>query len=294
MANCKKNLRSCGTHDGSFHADEVTACALLVLFDCIDQDKIVRTRDRDLLATCEFVCDVGGEYNSKQKLFDHHQIDYVGSLSSAGMILLYLKESGKMSESEYTLLKTSFIDGVDADDNGKGPQIEGVSTYSDVIANFAPIIYSPPKKEEEEAFRSALKFAIGYTKRLLERQQFVQSCRGTVKDAMKQHDTCLFFDRAIPWQDLFFEMDGEKHPALFVIMPSGEHWILRGIPPSSDERMKVRFPQPSGWAGLLEEDLKAVTGIDGAIFCHKGRFISVWETREDAVKALNLLLKKEK
>ena len=32
--------------------------------------------------------------------------------------------------------------------------------------------------------------------------------------------------------------------------------------------------------------------IPGAIFCHKGRFISVWETKDDVQKALNLILKK--
>nr|NGX27459.1 hypothetical protein [Chlamydiota bacterium] len=37
--------RSLGTHDGSFHADEVSACALLLVFDLIDRDKIFRTRD---------------------------------------------------------------------------------------------------------------------------------------------------------------------------------------------------------------------------------------------------------
>ena len=33
--------RSCGTHDGTFHADEVTACALLILFDLVDEDKVL-------------------------------------------------------------------------------------------------------------------------------------------------------------------------------------------------------------------------------------------------------------
>jgi len=33
-----------------------------------------------------------------------------------------------------------------------------------------------------------------------------------------------------------------------------------------------------------------VTHIDGAVFCHKGRFISIWETKEDAMKALNQIL----
>jgi uncharacterized UPF0160 family protein len=42
--------RSVGTHDGTFHADEVTACALLLLFDLVDGNKIVRTRQLDQLA----------------------------------------------------------------------------------------------------------------------------------------------------------------------------------------------------------------------------------------------------
>ena len=55
--------RSVGTHDGSFHADEVTACALLLTFGLIDRDKIVRSRDPKILDECEYVCDVGGIYD---------------------------------------------------------------------------------------------------------------------------------------------------------------------------------------------------------------------------------------
>src|ERR1700675_3827265 len=85
-------LRSFGTHDGSFHADEVTACSLLLLFDRIDRNLIRRTRNPQILAECDYVCDVGGEYNPERRRFDHHQIDYQGTFSSAGMVLLYLKE----------------------------------------------------------------------------------------------------------------------------------------------------------------------------------------------------------
>ncbi len=53
--------KSVGTHDGSFHADEVTACSLLLLYKLIDKDKIIRTRDPEALARCEYVCDVGGD-----------------------------------------------------------------------------------------------------------------------------------------------------------------------------------------------------------------------------------------
>src|SRR5690242_15282127 len=96
--------RSFGTHDGSFHADEVTACGLLLVFKMIDLDKITRTREEEVLATCEYVCDVGGIYNVADKRFDHHQNSYAGELSSAGMILLYLKEIHKIDSATYDFL----------------------------------------------------------------------------------------------------------------------------------------------------------------------------------------------
>jgi uncharacterized UPF0160 family protein len=75
-------------------------------------------------------------------------------------------------------------------------------------------------------------------------------------------------------------------------MPAGEHWKLRGIPPTFDQKMKVRKLLPKHWAGLLDAELAKITRIEGAIFCHKGRFISIWKTKEDALKALTLALKK--
>nr|NGX32100.1 hypothetical protein [Candidatus Anoxychlamydiales bacterium] len=39
-------------------------------------------------------------------------------------------------------------------------------------------------------------------------------------------------------------------------------------------------------------DLQKVSKIDGAIFCHKGRFISIWKTKEAAIKALKYVFKK--
>jgi uncharacterized UPF0160 family protein len=57
--------------------------------------------------------------------------------------------------------------------------------------------------------------------------------------------------------------------------------------------MQVRMPLPVEWAGLMDEDLKKASGIKGAIFCHKGRFISVWETKEDAIKALEFVLRRK-
>lgn len=284
-----KILRSFGTHDGTFHADEVTACALLLLFNLIDQDKIVRTREHEILNTCEYVCDVGGIYDPEKKLFDHHQADYQGPLSGAGMILLHLKNTGILQPKEYDFFNHSLVWGVDAHDNGKVEHAQGICTYSNVISNLTPIEHESFPEIQDAAFFEALHFALGHLKRLWERYQYAQSCRKIVAETMAKNKECLIFDQNLPWIDLFFDLDGSTHPAEFVIMPSGHHWKLRGIPPTYDERMKVRHPLPKKWAGLLEDDLKKVTGIAGAIFCHKGRFISVWETKEDALLALQLV-----
>ncbi|MCE2982217.1 MAG: MYG1 family protein [Parachlamydia sp.] len=287
----EKIYRSCGTHDGTFHADEVTACALLMLFGLIDENKIVRTRDPARLSKCEFVCDVGGVYDPKKKLFDHHQADYQGPLSSAGMILKYLKEVGYLAEKEYDFFNQSLILGIDAHDNGRDPLIPGYCSISHIVSNFTPIHYECTPEEQDQAFRQALKFVYQHLKRLWDRFEYTQSCRATVADCMGKCQECLIFDKNLPWLEIFFELNGENHPALFVIMPSGTHWKLRGIPPNYQDRMKVRLPQPQEWAGLINDDLKRVSGIPGAIFCHKGRFISVWETKDDAMKALEFTLR---
>lgn len=288
----QKIPRSVGTHDGTFHADEVTACALLLLFDLVDEDKIFRTRNLSVLETCEYVCDVGGIYDPSRHLFDHHQADYQGLLSSAGMVLLHLKNTGILDSHAYDFFNYSLIMGVDAHDNGKDPQIPGLCSYSHIVTNFTPIPYDADPAVQDRAFFEALHFAKSHLERLWKRYQYMQSCQQTIAEAMSSNAECLMFDKSIPWLEIFFELGGALHPAKFVIMPSGKHWKLRGIPPTLEERMKVRFPLPQEWAGLLDEDLKRVSGIPGAIFCHKGRFISVWATREDAIKALHYTLKK--
>lgn len=284
--------RSFGTHDGAFHADEVTACALLSLFNRIDRDKVIRTRDPEKLNRCEYVCDVGGFYDPDEKLFDHHQVEYKGPMASAGMILKYLRETKVIDSKEYDTFNNLLILGVDAHDNGQDPQIPGLCTFSHLISNFAPISREADPEEWNESFNAAVDFTVGHLTRLRDRYRYIIECRSAVEAAMKGVNDCLIFDRNIAWMESFFELGGEQHPASFIVMPSGDHWKLRGIPPNLHDKMSVRVPLPKEWAGLLEDDLKKASGIPGAVFCHKGRFISVWETKEDALKAMQYVVAK--
>jgi len=283
--------RSFGTHDGSFHADEVTACALLLLEDLIDKDKISRTREPKILNKCEYVCDVFGIYDPSIKKFDHHQKDYKGSLSSAGMILLYLKNKQFITQDFYNFLNNSLVKGVDDHDNGRAIIQDGVCTFSNLVSNFLPIDYNSNAKDRYYAFLEAVDFSYNHLKRLRNRYLYTFDCRDKINLAMQKNINYLEFEESLPWMDNFFELGGEKHPALFVIMPAGDNWKLRGIPPNSRDRMNVRLPLPENWAGLRSEELKEITGIPGAIFCHKGRFISIWENKKDAFAAMRKIFK---
>lgn len=290
----KKQNRSCGVHDGTFHADEVTACALLIVFGLVDVDKIVRTRDPHLLEACEFVCDVGGRYNPQLKLFDHHQIEYCGPWSSAGMILKYLLDFEYLERPLYDYLNRNLVSAIDMYDNGRAP-IElhrlGIMSFSQVIAHFVPYRYDASKEALEAGFQEALLFVIRFLDRMIGAFRYNGECRILVEKAMQKKTRVLIFDHPIAWQESFFDLGGEKHPALFIIMPtSHHHWKLRGIPPTQEEKMQVRLPLPKPWGGLLQDALYAKTQIPGAIFCHKELFISVWETKEGALEALKKTL----
>jgi uncharacterized UPF0160 family protein len=233
---------------------------------------------------------VGGEYNPQIKRFDHHQLSYNGEMSSAGMIWSYLKNQQIITDCVYDFLNNSLIIGIDAHDNGRVLSEGGVCTFSNVISNFTPVRHDVSAEEQDRAFKEALDFVMGYINRAMQRFSYAQGCKEKVRIAMEKQKRVLFFDETMPWIDSFFELGGENHPAQFVVMPSGNQWKVRGIPPHSIDRMKVRKPLPKEWAGLLEEEFKRVCGIPGAVFCHKGRFISVWKTKEDALRALDYIL----
>ncbi|KAM6330796.1 MYG1 exonuclease [Alca torda] len=71
-----------GTHDGTFHCDEVLACYLLRLLPRYRDAEVVRTRDPQRLAQCDVVVDVGGEYDPERHRYDHHQRSFTQSMRS--------------------------------------------------------------------------------------------------------------------------------------------------------------------------------------------------------------------
>lgn len=282
--------RSVGVHDGNFHADEVVACALLSVFGLIDRDKIIRSRDPSALNSCEYICDVGGVYAPEEKRFDHHQAEYTGPYSSAGMVLTYLLESGLVSNDLRDYLYDHLICGVDKHDVGITTPY-GFANFSHVISLYNPVSYAALPSEIHAAFLEAFDFASLHLKRLIERYEYNESSKELVAEAMVKKEPYLVIEKAVPWVESFFALGGKNHPAKFLLMPTSEgQWKVRAIPPNEKKRMQMRAPLPEAWAGLMGAELESVCEIPGAVFCHRGRFVSIWKTREAAEKALEKAL----
>jgi uncharacterized UPF0160 family protein len=61
-----------GSHNGNFHADDVFAIAALSILH--SEYRILRSRDPEVWAQCDYLVDVGGVYDHKNKIYDHKYI----------------------------------------------------------------------------------------------------------------------------------------------------------------------------------------------------------------------------
>lgn len=133
-----------GTHSGHFHADEALAVHMLrAHVPRYHNAQLVRTRDPAVLATCDTVVDVGGEYDAARHRYDHHQRGFETTfpgketkLSSAGLVYKHFGReiitnkraaTGQAGEGDaassvvdliYNKIYENFIEAVDANDNG--------------------------------------------------------------------------------------------------------------------------------------------------------------------------------
>lgn len=132
-----------GTHNGHFHADEALAVHMLrTHIPRYHGAQLIRTRDPAVLATCDTVVDVGGEYDAEHNRYDHHQRGFTTTfpgrdtkLSSAGLVYKHFGKEiianrqravGEAASADdantvellYNKIYQSFVEAVDANDNG--------------------------------------------------------------------------------------------------------------------------------------------------------------------------------
>jgi uncharacterized UPF0160 family protein len=153
-----------------------------------EQAEIVRSRDPEVLNTCDIVVDVGAEFNAEKKRFDHHQKSFTHTfcslrpeknlwnikLSSAGLVYVHYgrqviehivkrltttKLDEKLIDILYDKMYENFVKEIDAIDNGV--EIADVKAYSintnlSARVSFLNPDWNETDKNENTQFKLAL------------------------------------------------------------------------------------------------------------------------------------------
>jgi uncharacterized UPF0160 family protein len=274
------------THSGSFHADDVLAFSLIRVF--VDPDATIeRTRNPERWATADVVIDVGGEFDPTRMRFDHHQANYTGTRSSAGMVLDWLETESKVTKVVAQSLRHDLVEHVDAIDTGSKTPTRGVPCFSTLVAMTNNTAKSPEDflANYLEAARMAARVVEGIVAGCEQIAAAREAVETGMADAIANNRAVIFLDDYYVWKPAYFENDGINHPTDFVLFPGDNNWRIVAIPPELGSYDNKR-PLPLEWAGLTDESLTAVVGVPGASFCHKNRFIAVFKTRQGALDAL--------
>ncbi|BHF73323.1 hypothetical protein SprV_0401640400 [Sparganum proliferum] len=225
-----------GTHNGTFHCDEVLAIAMLKQLPEYKDADIIRTREMEKLGICDIVVDVGGLFDASSHRYDHHQPSFnltikdfhphlqpVVKLSSAGLIYAHF---GKRVISEIagqlysdadleTLFKQMykiFISEVDAIDNG-------VPISDGPTARVGRLNPAWNKTEDEsqcfsKAFTMVTEELVGNVRRLA---HVWLPAKATVKNCFNSrfsvHPSGLIMRLApagCPWMEHFFDLEKEQ------------------------------------------------------------------------------------
>lgn len=275
------------THSGGFHADDVLAVALLRAF--VDPAATVeRTRDPARIAAADVVVDVGGRYDPGTRRFDHHQRSYEGPLSSAGMVLTWLEAEQRVAGELAGRLRADLVDYVDAVDNGQRTPDVGVPCFSSLIGAMGDAHASSGGYDVlfEHAAHTALRVVKGIEAGWVATCEARADVQAAMQKAIATGGAVLELPRYVKWKPAYFELGGAEHPTDYVAFPGEGDYRVIAIPPSLASFEEKR-PFPEAWAGLEGEALSAVTGIPGARFCHKNRFISVFDSRDVAFQTLS-------
>jgi uncharacterized UPF0160 family protein len=317
-------MKTIVVHDGPFQADEVFAVAFLIMyypgFDMwkafCDGEKewpfeIVRTRDEDIIAKADIVCDVGGVYSTHSLRFDHHQlkrskdVDYViprglhGTWhadakitpSACGLVLDYLwhyhdsKNTGDLPKWLANRFFKRLVLGIDAIDNGMQQVHEDVKlryrpcNISNLIAHYnADDAFSD---EQESNFRKAIDVALFHLRYIDTGYWRDEYNFEIIKEkAEQQSGDHLVFDKFYPGWLTMLNRAKALHKFKRIIWPQ--------VDGSGKQEYRVQVPPVDLGQGRFTTKYE---GLDGSkvdekdlVFVHEGKFIGATRTMDAAYK----------
>ena len=312
------------THSGTFHADDVFGVG--VLMGVFPSHTLLRTRNQALVATADFVVDVGGTWDAATGRFDHHQRGFTGArparqvdgntvpgvgYASAGLVwsafgAAYVSAWAATHAQSLDVpavaeivqsLDHSLVQYLDIVDTGQGDVAPGIFGLSALIAQLNThwleeqgLDHTAKAQLLETRFREA----IAITRKFLDHAIGKKVAQIRAMDTVRQAPRLLggkllhLTEGGMPWTRVVVD---EMPEVMFVIYPDsdGNQYQIKTVPlePGSfDTRMDL----PASWAGLRDQELAAVTGVDDSVFCHLNLFIGGARSFEGILKLAELAL----
>lgn len=313
-----------GTHDGTFHCDEALAIFMLKLLPRYKDAKIIRTRNDDILDTCDIVVDVGKRYDPACHRYDHHMrhfketwntlmkegFDSSIKLSSAGLIYCHFgKEIIKHLLPEDTseaVLKATFrrvyyklIQEIDGIDNGV-PMFNGEPLYN-ISSGISERVdrLNPPWNDKttdfSEQFYKAIDlvgeeflFHVHYSVDVWWPARCIVDNALDKRFKIDESGEIIELETTTPWKGHLAELEVQRDvkPCIkFVIFYDDRDNTYRvRAVPLNPQSFVCRVFLPESWGGLKDKELEVASGITGCIFVHSTRFIGSHKTRQGAIE----------
>lgn len=295
------------THSGGFHADELMSSVILTqLFPLA---RLVRSRAPEWITPSgdRIIYDVGGIYDPEAQIFDHHQrgapLREDGQpYSSFGLIWKhygrdYLASYGVPEQDVETIhasFDASFVLPVDLVDNGVlSPSLAGslaALTLPTLLETLKPVFDEADPEADDRAFHTGLTIARSFVEAKIAGSAAKLRAAALVHQAIETTGKgyVLELPMGMPFRSAVVKA-GADH-LLFVVHPRNNDWCLTGIR-RANEGFELRADLPAAWAGLTNNDLEIACGVEGASFCHNGRFIAAAKTRQAALSMAELAVK---
>jgi uncharacterized UPF0160 family protein len=281
------------THNGSFHADDIFACATLCLMleKKGEEFEIIRTRDPEIIKTGDYVFDIGYIYDEKANRFDHHQTGGAGGrdeIDYSSFGLVWKKFGKEICEDQKVadILDKKLVAPVDAFDNGIDLVLNKFKISPYLIQH---LFFSmrPTWREEnlskDKMFLKSVEIAkIILGREIVQIQDALLADKSIISVYKNSKDKrIIVLDNKYPFQIVLNDFP----EPLFVIFPRNttSDWgieAMRNDPKTFINRKDI----PKTWAGLRDEELQKISGVPDAIFCHRGLFMAVAKSKEGAIK----------
>jgi len=255
------------THYGQFHADEVSAIALLRAAGFkVVVDRLNHQTPENELEKYDLVVDLGRVYDPSKGRFDHHQ-DL--NIEASNMLVLdWLKDLGKISEAQYRevlpLMKI-ISDG----DRGQGGPRPADSVIGIVQSLNADDIYS---ETQTERFEEAVNIIEGHLRRLFAVADKKEATAKALAEAREVLPGVLEMPDFLPfWNEVIFDLPELEEIDLVIWNDKVQgNWKAQQVPsaPGAFSPRGRQLPPVEG-------------GVEGAIFIHPGKFFVVFDNKEN-------------